>query len=580
MARPTWTHLRSLILRRAPSAGHELTDAVLLRRFVSDRDQAAFELLVWRHGGLVFGACERILKESNAAEDAFQATFLILARKASTVRGSLPAWLHRCARRVAVRAAQWRTTRREEPLEFELTAKASKEPDPELRSVLDSEIDRLPARLREAVILCYLDGRTTEEAAEILGIPRGTVLSRLSTARHRLSSRLRLRGVTLTAAGLTVGTQQFSNAGRVEACASAAIRYASGISEPSVAFQLANGALAMNARKLVVLWGMTLVVVSGLATGVGVSASGPGPQVAASPAPPVPVAAKPADPIPPAPPVTQPIDPKTERDHRLQALTRAIAELDALQKSREYQMQGMLKASGLLKPELLNPIILKALGEVYSQAEIKAFQLELEIQPVESKIRSLTERFNETKRKLTRDEVEIEVKKYAKDPRVKALIDLQEQLAGMEKVPNRNQAEIVAIGERIASARIAIAKGENLYQLAEDNIADKKSGAVYSKIYVLEEEIKPKLEQRRELLLRREELRKRIEEASEIATLVEGMNREIQIFRDQSRQLRQEKFELEYRLTKRSHGDEQLERILKELAALRADVQTLKEAKK
>jgi len=563
-----------------PTVGGEQSDSALIDRFVSDRDQAAFELLVWRHGGLVFGACERILKESNAAEDAFQATFLILARKASTVRGSLPAWLHRCARRVAVRAAQWRTTRREEPLEFELTAKASKEPDPELRSVLDSEIDRLPARLREAVILCYLDGRTTEEAAEILGIPRGTVLSRLSTARHRLSSRLRLRGVTLTAAGLTVGTQQFSNAGRVEACASAAIRYASGISEPSVAFQLANGALAMNARKLVVLWGMTLVVVSGLATGVGVSASGPGPQVAASPAPPVPVAAKPADPIPPAPPVTQPIDPKTERDHRLQALTRAIAELDALQKSREYQMQGMLKASGLLKPELLNPIILKALGEVYSQAEIKAFQLELEIQPVESKIRSLTERFNETKRKLTRDEVEIEVKKYAKDPRVKALIDLQEQLAGMEKVPNRNQAEIVAIGERIASARIAIAKGENLYQLAEDNIADKKSGAVCGKIYVLEEEIKPKLEQRRELLLRREELRKRIEEASEIATLVEGMNREIQFFRDQSRQLRQEKFELEYRLTKRSHGDEQLERILKELAALRADVQTLKEAKK
>lgn len=173
-----------------------VSDSELLRRFADARDEAAFELLVWRHGGMVLGTCRRVLGRSADADDAFQATFLALARKAGAVRRgeSLPGWLHRVALRAALRlrAAGQHTLAEAIPL-TEVAAPAEPLPD-DTAAVLDEEIGRLPHKLRVAFVLCALEERTDSEAAELLGCPKGTVLSRLARARERLRLRLTRRG--------------------------------------------------------------------------------------------------------------------------------------------------------------------------------------------------------------------------------------------------------------------------------------------------------------------------------------------------------------------------------------------------
>lgn len=194
------------LARRAagdPLRGYPADDAGLLARFAATADADAFELLVWRHGGMVFGVCRRILGDAHAAEDAFQATFLALARQAKSVRrdGCVAGWLHRVARRVAMRA-KGRERIAENRLRFARNVNQDSPGDPiaaaersELGQVLDEELDRLPERFRRAVVLCYLEGRSTAEAAERLGCPRRTVLSRLAAAREKLKARLLRRGV-------------------------------------------------------------------------------------------------------------------------------------------------------------------------------------------------------------------------------------------------------------------------------------------------------------------------------------------------------------------------------------------------
>src|SRR5579883_3508355 len=186
MRRPSWVLFRE-ILRRVQPPGDvgPRSDADLLDRFARTGDEAAFELLLWRHARLVMGVCRRTLRDEHLAEDTFQATFLILARKAGSVRrsGSVAGWLHRVARRVAARAAVRRamSVSREGLLATDPEDRRPGELPGELRAVLDAEVNRLPDRFRLPVVLCYLDGRSTEEAARILGVPRGTVLSRLAT---------------------------------------------------------------------------------------------------------------------------------------------------------------------------------------------------------------------------------------------------------------------------------------------------------------------------------------------------------------------------------------------------------------
>jgi RNA polymerase sigma factor (sigma-70 family) len=244
--------LRRLVNRlwaNVPAAGDLPSDGELLDRYSCGRDEAAFELLVRRHGALVLGVCRRTLHDEHAAEDAFQATFLVLARKARSVRqATVAGWLYRVALRVALRARQTaaRRTIRQQPFEHEPSAA---DPDRlaagELRAVLDDELGRLPERFRLPVLLCYVEGHTTEQAARLLGCPRGTVLSRLATARKRLASRLARRGVGLPVAGLAAGLAESAWSDEVPApLAAAAVRGAFSFSAaPAPAAQLAEGVI-------------------------------------------------------------------------------------------------------------------------------------------------------------------------------------------------------------------------------------------------------------------------------------------------------------------------------------------------
>jgi RNA polymerase sigma factor (sigma-70 family) len=185
-----------------------LGDAELVGRVVAERDPAAFEVLLWRHGAMVLGLCKRLLRHEQDAEDAFQATFLVLLRKAPSIgkRQALGAWLYRVAYRVALRARarQQRRSLRERPeVDVPVTEATPELIWRDLRPVLDEEVNELPEKYRTPFILCYLDGLTNEEAARHLGCPRGTVLSRLAWARQRLRDRLARRGVALSAVALT-----------------------------------------------------------------------------------------------------------------------------------------------------------------------------------------------------------------------------------------------------------------------------------------------------------------------------------------------------------------------------------------
>ncbi len=176
-----------------------LTDSELLERFVTARDESAFEVLLWRHGPMVLGVCRRLLAREQDAEDAFQATFLALARKAGSIgkREALAGWLYTIARRTAQRSRACSAQRPKfQELPGDIIAPESNAVlQHELGSVLDEEIGRLPVKYRLPVLLCYLQGQTTAEAAEQLGCARGTICSRLSWARDRLRSRLVRRGL-------------------------------------------------------------------------------------------------------------------------------------------------------------------------------------------------------------------------------------------------------------------------------------------------------------------------------------------------------------------------------------------------
>jgi RNA polymerase sigma factor (sigma-70 family) len=186
----------------------EASDAALLARFIAESDERAFAALVGRHGPLVLQVCRRVLGDGEDAEDAFQATFLVLARKAAAVRHreALSAWLHGVAHRVALKARSARA-RQFRAARSLVVPPADPGPDPlaelsgrELLTIIDEELRRLAEVYRLPVILCCLEGRSLEEAARQLGWTPGSVKGRLERGRARLHDRLLRRGLTLSAA--------------------------------------------------------------------------------------------------------------------------------------------------------------------------------------------------------------------------------------------------------------------------------------------------------------------------------------------------------------------------------------------
>ena len=183
------------------------TDAALLTRFAASGDSRAFAALVERYGGLVLGVCRRTAGHEQDAEDAFQATFLVLARKAGAIRRreSVGPWLYGVASRVGHKAREASAQRRsrETTLDEALAAGPMAAEFDELLPILDEAVSRLPPRFQRPLVLCYFQGQSTEAAARALGCPKGTVLSRLARARDRLRSHLARRGIAVSVAALT-----------------------------------------------------------------------------------------------------------------------------------------------------------------------------------------------------------------------------------------------------------------------------------------------------------------------------------------------------------------------------------------
>jgi RNA polymerase sigma factor (sigma-70 family) len=179
-----------------------LEDAELLRRFVAGDDRA-FAVLVQRHSALVLGVCRRVLGHAQDAEDAFQAAFLILARKARSIRRqqSLAGWLYKVAYRTALRARAnlaLRKARERRACENRDALGTGEPACSDVGQVLDEEVRRLPEKYRTPVLLCYLQGQTNEEAARNLHCPTGTVKVRLWRARELLRRRLERRGLAIS----------------------------------------------------------------------------------------------------------------------------------------------------------------------------------------------------------------------------------------------------------------------------------------------------------------------------------------------------------------------------------------------
>jgi RNA polymerase sigma factor (sigma-70 family) len=261
-----------------------LSDSQLLERFANKRAESvdaartaemAFEAIVNRHGAMVWGVCRRVLGDANEAEDAFQATLLLLVRKAGSLHldGSLGRWLYGIAHRIALRARLQARRRATYCGNVPVTATA----DPagevarhELREIVGDEIDRLPLKYRYPIELCYLQGMTYDQAARQLDWPLATVKSRLTRGRLRLQRRLARRGLAPLAAAVATALCEESHAAvppvLVRSIVHASASRAAGVL-PAAVIDLTQGALQM------MMWEKLKVAAVGIVAAVGVTAA-------------------------------------------------------------------------------------------------------------------------------------------------------------------------------------------------------------------------------------------------------------------------------------------------------------------
>ena len=247
-------HLRTTVLLPNESG---MSDGQLLERFINRRDEGAFAALVQRHGPMVWAVCRRVLHSGHDAEDAFQATFLVFVRKAASIgrRELVGNWLYGTAYRAALEskaAARRRGRERQVSAMPEAEARSqgsgvSGQEWGELQSLLDQELSRLPEKYRAPVVLCELEGRPRREVARQLGIPEGTLSSRLATARRTLAQRLARHGFPLTGGVLVTVLSQEAAASVPAALVSSAIQAASSLAAGQAA---AAGAITVNVAAL------------------------------------------------------------------------------------------------------------------------------------------------------------------------------------------------------------------------------------------------------------------------------------------------------------------------------------------
>jgi RNA polymerase sigma factor (sigma-70 family) len=276
------TAVHRLVHRLRIQSLGSLSDRHLIDAFAKAGDESAFTELVRRHGSLVLGVCRRILGNVQDSEDAFQAVFLVLAKKASAISwsDSIKNWLHGVACRVAMKARGQVLRRKQKEYEAGQQPAATGQASActELRAVLDEELEQLPDKYRSVLILCYLEGKTRDEAAEQLGWSMGSVKGCLERGREQLRDRLTRRGLALSAilavALLGEATASAVTPSLAASTVQAGVHFAAGSAlagTSSTVFTLAQGAL--NAMMIAKIKTIGLVTMTVVAIGVCVAAS-------------------------------------------------------------------------------------------------------------------------------------------------------------------------------------------------------------------------------------------------------------------------------------------------------------------
>jgi RNA polymerase sigma factor (sigma-70 family) len=272
------TPLSVLLKQMVSEPLSQYSDRLLLARFAADGDEKAFAAIVDRHSAMLLALCRRQLGDAHLAEDVLQATFLVLARKARSIRRqeSLADWLYGVAQRLArqSRLASSSRWRREQRAAAQRGQDAGADPGWEaLLQVLDEELQRLPERYRSPLLLCYLEGRTQDEAAKQLGLGLNTLRRRLEHGRGLLRLRMTARGATL-GAGLVAG---FLAPSAARAAVTAELRRAvvamarvgsKGIVASTSVMALASGAMRMSMIVRIIIWVSAALAATGLAAGV------------------------------------------------------------------------------------------------------------------------------------------------------------------------------------------------------------------------------------------------------------------------------------------------------------------------
>ncbi len=300
------------ILRHLDQPGPD--DRALLARFGNHADQAAFAELVRRHSPLVWAACLRVAGHRQDAEDAFQAVFLVLVRRVAGIRNPdlLGNWLYGVAVRVAMKARRSAARRRAREVQVptmpEPPAPPSLDSCSDLTAVIDEELAKLAECYREAIVLCDLRGVSREEAARLLGIPEGTLSSRLANGRKKLAARLARRGIALSAIAIPGALASGARAAVPTELLAKACAVANGTGFPPAINKLASGEFTMTTKLFFGVMGAAAMV----AGAVFAAQPGEKPLTPADPQKPQPPAVAKGDPAPP-----QKTDPEAKPDEKV-----------------------------------------------------------------------------------------------------------------------------------------------------------------------------------------------------------------------------------------------------------------------
>jgi RNA polymerase sigma factor (sigma-70 family) len=324
------------LLRRA--AGDPRPDGALLAAFLADRDEAAFAEVVRRHGGLVWGVCRRTLPDPADAEDAFQATFLVLVRRAGrlTRAATVGPWLHRVAVWTARNLRRKNARRLSRRRELPAALPAPSVPDPSCD--LDALMLRLPERYRAALVLCHLGGLTHREAAARFGCAEGTVSSLVSRGLAKLRAKLAADPTPLLVAALAGAAPAGLSAAAVKSAVALQLASLSAAASPAVA-SLVKGVLPMFWMKKATAAGMMALLLVTAGVGVGVSVRQVPRAVAQSEKP----AAKPSKPS---------VSPPINSEKYLRSLEARFRKLDDLQRAIDRERADVTEEITKIKREL------------------------------------------------------------------------------------------------------------------------------------------------------------------------------------------------------------------------------------